>query len=102
MGFFGLPNNYSVLLHTQIFELCYYGNGFTQEGVYRLPIHLRNFYYKKLVDAKKKENDDVKREDILRAYGELLRDEVIQKIERGRFIVTPDSKYITNPMAKGA
>ncbi|MDG1532456.1 MAG: hypothetical protein P8Q99_14030 [Paracoccaceae bacterium] len=49
-----------------------------------------------------KENDDVKREDILRAYGELLRDEVIQKIERGRFIVTPDSKYITNPMAKGA
>tara|TARA_Y100000389_G_C17459510_1_gene520637 strand:- start:2795 stop:2971 length:177 start_codon:yes stop_codon:yes gene_type:complete len=36
--------------------LCYYGNGFTQEGVYRLPVHLRNFYYNQLVDAKEKEN----------------------------------------------
>jgi len=41
--------------------LCYYGNGFTQEGVYKLPIHLRNFYYKQLIDAKKKENDEVKK-----------------------------------------
>jgi hypothetical protein len=39
--------------------LCYYGNGFTQEGVYRLPVHLRRFYYKQLVDAKKKEKDQV-------------------------------------------
>jgi hypothetical protein len=54
-GFFGLPSNYSILLHKQIFELCYYGNGFTQEGVYRLPVHLRNFYYKQLVDAKEVE-----------------------------------------------
>jgi hypothetical protein len=28
--------------------------------VYRLPVHLRNFYYKELIDAKKKENDNVK------------------------------------------
>jgi hypothetical protein len=55
LGFFGLPSNYSVILHKQIFELCYYGNGFTQEGVYRLPVHLRNFYYKELVDAKEAE-----------------------------------------------
>jgi hypothetical protein len=41
--------------------LCYYGNGFTQEGVYRLPIHLRNFYYKQLVDAKKKEQEEMKK-----------------------------------------
>ena len=54
-GFFGLPSNYSVILHKQIFELCYYGNGFTQEGVYRLPVHLRRFYYKQLVDAKEEE-----------------------------------------------
>jgi hypothetical protein len=25
--------------------------------VYRLPIHLRNFYYNELVEVKKKEND---------------------------------------------
>ncbi len=29
--------------------------------VYRLPVHLRNFYYKQLVDAKKKEQDDMKK-----------------------------------------
>jgi hypothetical protein len=29
--------------------------------VYRLPVHLRNFYYKQLSDAKKKEHDDMKK-----------------------------------------
>ena len=29
--------------------------------VYRLPVHLRNFYYKQLSDAKKKEQDDKKK-----------------------------------------
>ena len=29
--------------------------------VYRLPVHLRNFYYKQLVEAKKKESEDVKK-----------------------------------------
>jgi len=41
--------------------LCYYGNGFTQEGVYRLPIHIRRFYYKKLLDTKKKESEESKK-----------------------------------------
>ena len=45
------------MLHKQIFELCYYGNGFTQEGVYRLPIHIRNFYYKQLVETKESEKE---------------------------------------------
>ena len=61
LGFFGLPSNYSILLHQQIFELCYYGNGFTQEGLYRLPVHLRMFYYKKLADTKKKESEEQKK-----------------------------------------
>jgi len=26
--------------------------------VYRLPVHLRNFYYKELVDTKKRESDN--------------------------------------------
>lgn len=29
--------------------------------VYKLPIHLRNFYYNQLVEAKKKETEDVKK-----------------------------------------
>jgi hypothetical protein len=63
LGFFGLPSNYSVILHKQIFELCYYGNGFNQEGVYRLPIHIRRFYYKQLLDAKKKEQEQSKKQN---------------------------------------
>ena len=35
-----------------------YGNGFTWNDVYFMPIHWRRFYFKKLVDAKKKEKED--------------------------------------------
>lgn len=41
--------------------MCYYGNGFTQMDVYRLPIHLRNFYYRMLGDAKQKESEQIKK-----------------------------------------
>lgn len=40
--------------------MCNYGNGFTMMEVYRLPTKLRNFYYNKLVDVKKKEAESVK------------------------------------------
>lgn len=36
-----------------------YGNGFTWKDVYTMPIHWRNFYFKKLVEAKKKEKDEM-------------------------------------------
>ena len=39
----------------------YYGVGFTHSDVYNMPVYLRNFYYNELVDAKKKENDDMKK-----------------------------------------
>tara|TARA_A200000159_G_C7267733_1_gene315865 strand:+ start:818 stop:991 length:174 start_codon:yes stop_codon:yes gene_type:complete len=32
-----------------------FGNGFTWSEVYFMPIHWRNFYFKKLIEAKKKE-----------------------------------------------
>lgn len=35
-----------------------YGNGFTWSDVYQMPIHWRRFYFKKLVDAKKKEKEE--------------------------------------------
>jgi hypothetical protein len=38
-----------------------YGNGFTMMDLYKMPTHLRNFYYNKLVDAKKKEAEQVKK-----------------------------------------
>ncbi len=38
-----------------------YGNGFTIMELYRMPTRLRLFYYQKLVEAKKKENDAVEK-----------------------------------------
>lgn len=34
-----------------------YGNGFTIMELYQLPTRLRMFYYNKLVEVKKKENE---------------------------------------------
>ena len=39
----------------------YYGKGFIHSDVYDMPIYLRNFYYKKLTETRKKENDEIKR-----------------------------------------
>ncbi len=36
-----------------------YGNGFTWKDVYFMPIHWRRFYFKKLVEAKKKEKQEI-------------------------------------------
>jgi hypothetical protein len=38
-----------------------YGNGFSVMELYQLPTKLRMFYYNKLVDAKKKEADAIKK-----------------------------------------
>ena len=37
-----------------------YGNAFTVMDLYKLPTYLRLFYYKKLIDSKKKESEQVK------------------------------------------
>ena len=39
----------------------YYGKGFIHSDVYNMPIYLRNFYYQKLLDTRKKENDEIKK-----------------------------------------
>ena len=39
----------------------YYGKGFIHSDVYDMPIYLRNFYYRELVDTRKKENDEIKK-----------------------------------------
>jgi undecaprenyl pyrophosphate synthase len=35
-----------------------FGNGFTWSEVYFMPVHWRRFYFKKLVEAKKKEKEE--------------------------------------------
>jgi hypothetical protein len=55
-AFFGLSPNYKPVLHTQIFELVYYGRGgFNWTDIYNMPIWLRKFYYKKIEDAVQQE-----------------------------------------------
>jgi hypothetical protein len=49
------------MIHTQIFDMVQYGNGFTVMEMYKMPTHLRNFYYNKLVEAKKRESDEVQK-----------------------------------------
>ena len=39
----------------------YYGAGFTHSDVYDMPIYLRNYYYNKLVETRKKENEEIKK-----------------------------------------
>ena len=39
----------------------YYGKGFIHSDVYDMPIYLRNFYYKQLLDTRKKESDEMKK-----------------------------------------
>jgi hypothetical protein len=49
------------MIHTQIFDMVQYGNGFTVMEMYKMPTHLRNFYYNKLVEAKKRESEEVQK-----------------------------------------
>jgi hypothetical protein len=43
----------------QIWDMVNYGNGFTWSDVYFMPIHWRRFYFKKLLEAKKKEKEEM-------------------------------------------
>jgi hypothetical protein len=61
LGFFGLTPEDKPKLHEQIFQLMYYGEGFNHSDLYEMPVYLRNFYYQKLLDTRKKENEEVKK-----------------------------------------
>ena len=41
--------------------MVHYGNGFTMMELYQMTTRIRMFYYNKLVEAKKKENDEVEK-----------------------------------------
>jgi|TARA_Y100001963_G_scaffold123879_1_gene174213 hypothetical protein len=60
LGFFGLSPKNKPDIHKQIFQLIYYGEGFTHSDVYSMPIYLRNFYYKELLKTKKEESKKLK------------------------------------------
>jgi len=53
-----------IRIHTELFCLIYNSNGgFTHSDVYDLPISLRYFYLKMLIEQKEKENEQVKKQN---------------------------------------
>lgn len=63
--FFGLPKDYRKVLHEDIFTLIYHGNGFTHTDVYNMPVYLRRFYIETLIKEKKRESDEIKKQENL-------------------------------------
>ena len=39
----------------------HHGQDFIHSDVYNMPVYLRNFYYNLLVEARKKENEEIKK-----------------------------------------
>ena len=64
--FFGLPNDYRKTFHEDIFALIYHGSGFTHSDVYNMPVYLRRFYIETLIQQKKKEEDEIEKQEKLR------------------------------------
>ena len=61
--FFGLPPEYKLSIHEEIFQLMLHSKGgFTFSDAYNLPIYLRKFYLKRLQTFYKKEADEFKKE----------------------------------------
>jgi len=55
--FSGLPPNYRLTVHQNIFDLIHFGKGFTWQDAYNLPIFIRTFYIKsieKVIKARQK------------------------------------------------
>ena len=57
--FFGLREDYKLVIQDECFVLSFYGRGaFSFMDAYRLPIHLRKFHLKKLEKIIKKEKSE--------------------------------------------
>jgi fido (protein-threonine AMPylation protein) len=53
-----------VRIHQEIFHLIYNSNGaFTHDEVYSMPIFLRYFYLRMLIEQREKENEQAKRQE---------------------------------------
>ena len=48
-----------VQIHENIFQLVYYGQGFTHDDIYCMPTYLRNFYSQQLLKVKKEEKKQI-------------------------------------------
>jgi len=62
LNFFGLRPKDKLSLHSNIFSLIYHGNGgFTFSDIYDMPVYLRNFYFRKLIEIKDTEKEQLEK-----------------------------------------
>ena len=61
LTFFGQPPSNRAAIHEELFNIAYFGNGFNHNELYNMPVPLRRFYAQKLVEAKQKEADEIKK-----------------------------------------
>ena len=60
-SFFGLTVSHKPEIHREIFALAYNSQGgFSHSDIYDMPIYLRKFYIRELVEAKKREQEQMK------------------------------------------
>jgi hypothetical protein len=52
--FFGLTPKYRLQVQEQIFDLIYYGKGFSYTEAYNMPVYLRHFFIRKINELHKK------------------------------------------------
>ena len=57
LTFFGQPPSNRAAIHEELFNIAYYGNGFNHNELYNMPVPLRRFYGRKLIEAKNKERE---------------------------------------------
>ena len=51
-NFFGQPPENRAAIHEEIFNIAYYGNGFNHNELYNMPVPLRRFYGRKLIEER--------------------------------------------------
>ena len=61
LTFFGQPPSNRAAIHEELFNIAYYGNGFNHNDLYNMPVPLRRFYAQKLIEAKTKESEAIKK-----------------------------------------
>ena len=61
LTFFGQPPSNRAAIHEELFNIAYHGNGFNHNDLYNMPVPLRRFYAEKLVEAKNKESEAIKK-----------------------------------------
>jgi len=61
LTFFGQPPSNRAAIHEELFNIAYYGNGFNHNDLYNMPVPLRRFYAQKLIEAKQKEAQAIKK-----------------------------------------